>query len=268
MSSSCSNDNRIVKVYSIQPSTGGGGSGGNIFSGLTVNGDLIVTGTTSSNLFVGLIFSGGTFYGDGSNLTGVVSEDNFTTGATLNGNILTFDRTDTTNAYTVDLSGLVVNSTGGTSNIVSDTEPSLSLSGSTWIRSTDYESFIYDVNRGKWLSVNTNQFEGSRSRINQTDVFLRTTDGSPYNLNPYYLQKNSTITGVVGGASVSNTFNIILSTGTTIPTDIIYTLPILSATTNNDVNVNVDVISGQNLYLYMSGNSIDYPKATVYYKYR
>jgi hypothetical protein len=25
---------------------------------------------------------------------------------------------------------------------------------------------------------------------------------------------------------------------------------------------------GSNLYLYMSGNSINYPKSTVYYKYR
>jgi hypothetical protein len=343
--SSCDKDNRIVKVYSIQPGSGGGG--GNVFSGLTVTGDLFVSGTTYTDTIVASIFSGGTYYGDGSNLTGIVTTDNyvtgatfnpttnaftltrsgglsdivesinitnvnnltvngdltitgvtnttqinstifsggtfygdgsnltgtvgsdtFTTGATLDGNTIIFNRTDILSAYTVDLSSLVINTSGGTSNIISNTPPSTQFSGSTWIRSTDYESFIYDVNRGKWLSVNTNQFEGSRSRVNQTDVFLRTTDGSPYNLSPYYLSKDITITNVVGETiTTGNTFNIIISTGTTISSDTIHTLNVLNLVTDN-TSVNVDVSLGSNLYLYMSGNSINYPKSTVYYKYR
>lgn len=343
--SSCDKDNRIVKVYSIQPGSGGGG--GNVFSGLTVTGDLFVSGTTYTDIIVASIFSGGTYYGDGSNLTGIVTtdnyvtgatfnpttnvftltrsgglpdivepiditnvnnltvngdltitgvtnttqinstifsggtfygdgsnltgtvgSDNFTTGATLNGNTIVFNRTDILSAYTVDLSPLIINASGGTSNIVSNTPPSSQFSGSTWIRSTDYESFIYDVNRGKWLSTNTNQFEGSRSKKNQTDVFLRTTDGSPYNLSPYYVSKDITIVNVVGETSVSDSFNILISTGTTIPSDVISNLSIVSSMVNNDVNTNVDVSIGGNLYLYMSGSQVDYPKATVYYKYR
>jgi hypothetical protein len=42
-----------------------------IVSGLTVNGNLSVTGISSSNIFSGNTFSGGTYYGDGSNLTGI-----------------------------------------------------------------------------------------------------------------------------------------------------------------------------------------------------
>jgi len=49
-----------------------------------------------------------TYYGDGSQLSGVSKNDFYTTGATLNSdNILYFDRNDTLSGYSVDLSSLV-----------------------------------------------------------------------------------------------------------------------------------------------------------------
>jgi hypothetical protein len=58
----------------------------------TLNGNYIVNGSLSAT----------TFLGDGSNLTNI---DNFyTTGVTFSGNTMVFDRTDTLNAYSLDLS--------------------------------------------------------------------------------------------------------------------------------------------------------------------
>jgi hypothetical protein len=65
-------------------------------SGLTVSDNLIVNGN----------ISGGTFYGNGQYLTGVSADNFYTTGVTINGNSLYFDRTDTLSAFTVDLTGL------------------------------------------------------------------------------------------------------------------------------------------------------------------
>jgi hypothetical protein len=86
----------------------------NSVTGLTINGDLNVTGTTNLDVVNGNIFSGGTYYGDGSNLSGITTVDNYTTGATLVGDTLVFDRTDIVSAYTVSLSTLIV--TGTTTN--------------------------------------------------------------------------------------------------------------------------------------------------------
>jgi len=68
----------------------------NSFSGLTINGSLSAT----------------TYYGDGSNLTGITTENTFTTGGTYdNGTALaTFTRNDG-NTYTLDLSTIDVNDT-------------------------------------------------------------------------------------------------------------------------------------------------------------
>jgi len=116
----------------------------NTVTGLTVNGNLNVTGTTSSSLFSGVTFSGGTYYGDGSNLSGIT--DYYTTGATFNPitKIGTFTRNDG-NTYTLNLSSLTTIDTyvtgftsSGTSLTISQNEgqpqltatiPTLSLSG-------------------------------------------------------------------------------------------------------------------------------------------
>jgi hypothetical protein len=77
----------------------------------------------SATTFNGVTFSGGTFYGDGSNLTGIVGvSDTYTTGATFTNNIITFTNS-TGGTYTVllnNFSGLTVNGdTNTTGNILS-----------------------------------------------------------------------------------------------------------------------------------------------------
>ena len=85
---------------------------GNILSAVTFN--IGTSGSISATTFNGDTFSGGTFYGDGSNLTGITDNDKFITGFTYdNSNNLTISRNDgtgfTTNIST--MSGLTVNGT-------------------------------------------------------------------------------------------------------------------------------------------------------------
>ena len=85
---------------------------GNILSAVTF--DIGTSGSISATTFNGDTFSGGTFYGDGSNLTGITDNDTFVTGFTYdNSNNLTISRNDgtgfTTNFST--MSGLTVNGT-------------------------------------------------------------------------------------------------------------------------------------------------------------
>jgi hypothetical protein len=262
-------------------------------SGGTITGDLIVNGSLTAT----------TYYGDGSNLTGVVGEDNYVSGATYNtitkqleffgtnsattfnvslsaitttsgdtyvtggtyvNNVLTLNRND---GQDVTITGFT-NSSSGSTIIFQSTPPPQSFSGNTWVRTTDYESFFFDVNRSKWLGSNTNSFDGIRNRLNQSSVFLRTIDSTPYNLAPYITTKDCTITTVVGQTTSLNTFKILVSTGTTLPTDVIYELSLVSQLEKIDDTVNVDVPKDTKLYLYMSGTTIDYPKTIVYYKYR
>ncbi len=131
-----------------------------IFSGVTF--DITTTGTITASAFSGQTFSGGTFYGDGSNLTGI---DNFyvtggtiaydseglngtltldrndnvsvtitgftdvqTTGATLVGDTVFFDTNESLSAYTLDLSALDVNDTFTTGFTYNSSNNTLTIS--------------------------------------------------------------------------------------------------------------------------------------------
>jgi hypothetical protein len=73
-------------------------------SEIDINAPINVGGTGN---FVGPVIAS-TFYGDGSQLTGITGgTDTYTEDAYLDGNILKFDRNDLVNAYSVDLGGLV-----------------------------------------------------------------------------------------------------------------------------------------------------------------
>jgi hypothetical protein len=78
------------------------------FSGLTINGDLNVTGNTTLNILSATTISATTFIGDGSGLVGVSSEDNFVSAATFNSttNIISFSGTNSATTFNVSLSAL------------------------------------------------------------------------------------------------------------------------------------------------------------------
>ena len=87
--------------------------------------------------------SGGTFYGDGSNLTGIISTDNYVTGGTLNSNSIEIGRTDSASILVIS---------GGTN--VSITEP---LSGTFLIDSTGGSG---EVNTASNVGVGQGVFSG------------------------------------------------------------------------------------------------------------
>lgn len=80
---------------------------------LNTNSDLVAwingNGDVNFNSISATTMSATTYYGDGSNLTGV--PDYYTTAATIVSQTAFFDRIDLASAYTLDLSGLVVSGT-------------------------------------------------------------------------------------------------------------------------------------------------------------
>jgi hypothetical protein len=95
---------------------------------LTVNGDLTVTGTTYSPIYSGNTVEA-VYYGDGSNLTGISTADNYVTGATIVTNTLSLQRSGGLSDVTVD--------TSITRNIVlGDEEITIDTAGRAFIGTT------------------------------------------------------------------------------------------------------------------------------------
>ena len=85
---------------------------GNILSAVTFN--IGTSGSISATTFNGNTFSGGTYYGDGSNLTGISTDDNYVTGGTFSTNTLTLNRQNgsvTITGFTSDSNTFVTGTT-------------------------------------------------------------------------------------------------------------------------------------------------------------
>jgi hypothetical protein len=170
--SDCSNS--VTKYVIVEAAQTGGGS----FSGLTVcgGGGLTVdfiTGCTSDGVNIGggvfnngvltiptintTTLSGGTLYGDGSNLTGISTIDSYMTGGTYSNGFITFSGSGVFSDVTVDVSALLddTNSyvTGSTLN--GDTLE-LSRNGGLSTLTTDLSSINTDnfVSGGTYLNGN------------------------------------------------------------------------------------------------------------------
>ena len=142
----------------------------NQVSGLTVNG--ILSATT---------ISGGTYYGDGSNLTGISTDDNYVTGGTFSTNTLTLNRQNGSvivTGFTSDSNTFV---TGGTYNASTVT---LDFSGNTGFSpfNVDVSALKDDTN----TYVTGNTYTSATNSTNQSSLSLLyqgTATGGPYSLS-------------------------------------------------------------------------------------
>jgi hypothetical protein len=136
----------------------------------------------------------------------------------------------------------------------------------TW-RNLNNEEFDYDATRSKWLGKEF-LISGARDNGATTDQFLRHSDGMPYNMNGYQIPYDATIVGIAASCNSTGTWRALISTANTLTAGVLVNLQLSSTTRKDDFSLNINVNSGQTLYLSMSGTSINRPKIDVYLKKR
>jgi hypothetical protein len=161
--------NRYPHFHDLQEANWTGGSENNLdviqWNGTTNSFNLTNTPTFNS-------VSASTFYGDGSNLIGISSTDNYVTGGTMVGKTLVLNRTDALSAVTVDLTDVV-------SASISVDLTSWTSSGSTYfsdfthsLNTKDLLVETYDINNDKIIGVDNVEF------INNDTIRVFITDNT------------------------------------------------------------------------------------------
>lgn len=201
--------------------------GQDILTGITIGTDLVLTR-----------YNGGTITVD---LLGAISgADNYTTGSTLNGSILSFDRTNSLSAYTVDLSSLL-------------DDTNFYTTGSTIIGTTAY------FDRTDALSAYTLDLSSLSDSVS-ADNGLNIISGNTVELGGI-LNKNT----VISGATNNLTFGDVNSSLTQFNVNSILSTQTFSAPGIVDTSVVIDINPGQfNLDSVNTGgtetNSLDFNK--------
>jgi hypothetical protein len=179
----------------IQPTNNGdvyiSESGGNVGIGtnnpittLDVNGDVNISNSLSAT----------TFYGDGSNLVGVSSDNFYTTGGTYNSltDSIDFNGNNSSTTYTVDLTGLNI-----TGNVILN-EPTLTTFNGTIFKAgtgTTVQGNVYYLNSSNgWSLTNANSIVSSDGLLGIAVGSDPSVDGMLIN----GLVKNISYTGTTG----------------------------------------------------------------------
>ena len=203
----------------------------NYFTGLTVNG-LFIANTISATTI-----SATTFYGDGSNLTGVLTQDTFVTGGTYSAGTAIF-----------------TNNTGGTFTVSGFNEQDLYITGGTFNKNSETLTLIN--NSGITINITgfTDVFVTGGTYSNGT-LTLKNNSGTTFNINGFYTGSTDVFTT---GATYNNantltftnntggTFNVSFNTFTGLTTNTI------SATTYQNLPIDIRVTGGT----YSAGTAI------------
>ena len=203
---------------------------GNILSAVTF--DIGTSGSISATTFNGDTFSGGTFYGDGSNLTGITDNNTFVTGGTYNPSTVDLDFSGNTGflPFSVDVSAL-------------KDDTNTFVTGFTY---DDINTFTITDNTGSAFTASVNV-------LSATTISGGTLFGDGSNLTGISTE-NTTITGFT--YNDANTFTISDSSGTTFDASINI---MTGLTVNGDLNVNGEsVFSGTGtdvVQIYGSGST-------------
>jgi hypothetical protein len=201
-------------------------------NGTNITGMPYVTGGTFNDTSDTLTFTNST----GGSFTVVGLADKFTTGATLSGSIVTFDRNDTMGAYTLDLSGLdiydnfisgatftnnnliLTNNTGGTITVLINDFSGLTVNGNfivtgnTSISNITGGTAIFDsISATTYQNLPIDVFVTGGTYSNGTAIFTNNTGGT-FNISGLYT--GATDVFVTGGTFNNTTDSLILTNNT------------------------------------------------------
>lgn len=155
-----------------------------------------------------------------------------------------------------------------TSNPVQSITPPIDpYPGQLWIKAPDYELFVYDSTRGKWLSSKIITTTAARNSPVAQNIYMRTADGGPSNIFPFVLPYDATLIGITASGKISQTWTVQARVGNVpIPGA---ELNIASSSAASDFSLNIDFNAEDGVQIYLSSSvRVQRPRATFFFARR
>lgn len=129
------------------------------------------------------------------------------------------------------------------------------------ILTVDGIQYMYDVTRGKTISVPKVYLRAGTHRRTVTNEFLRLEDGQPSMTVGDPTIRNATIMGLTANCESNHNWSVkVFRKGVALP---LVTLNLVGASYKNDSTLNVDVPAGSVLLFKVEGNNIPFPRVLL-----
>ena len=149
--------------------------------------------------------------------------------------------------------------------LVQATAPT-SFPGRQWIRSTDYETFIFDQNRGKWISPRTVTYGAGRNANNASNIYLRSFDRVATSATPLIIPFDSTLIGMTASTTSAETWSAQVHIANSLVVGA--ALAVTAATSAVDMTLNIDFSAGDEIQIFASGTGLSRPHVNLYFAKR
>jgi len=135
------------------------------------------------------------------------------------------------------------------------------------VDSTSGDIYYHDPVRKKNLGIAMIQHDVGRNHSTVTDQYMRSEGDVPTNLNGFVLPWDATLISLsMSGRLNTQTWTIeIRKNGGGVAQD---TLTINNSYSNYNSNNNTDFNAGDRIMVYCNGTSIDFPRATLFFRRR
>lgn len=147
--------------------------------------------------------------------------------------------------------------------ITSDLPPPSPHPGELWVSLSDYENYLYDSGRNKWLSSRSITLEAGRKSTKASNIYLYGSDGVTTLKSKLVLPFNCTLISI--SAYANNAANW---TAEVRISESLVPGASLSVSGKSFADTNVDFSAGDELEVYLNGNGVAFPKVLLFFARR
>ena len=169
-------------------------------------------------------------------------------------------------SYHTLMSNGVGDSRWSTSPIVSSHPPADAYPGQVWVKSPDFEMYVNDTERGKWLGTSSFKVSGGLNSTAASNTYLKGLDNVSMGINAEVLPFDATLVFLSAGGETKQHWKAeVHVNGIMVEEALIHVVNSDHAYVNR---LNVDFSAGDKVQLFISGDKVSMPKTTAVFKRR
>lgn len=150
--------------------------------------------------------------------------------------------------------------------VVSSSPPKNHYDGQLWVKSPEYELYVYDASRNKWLSVFSSELSGGLSNTAVTNLYLKGEDNISMDINSEVLPFDATLVALSASGEVRQNWKAeVHADGKLIEGAVLHVVHSDRAIFDR---LDVDFRAGQKIQLFANGERISMPKIKAIFRKR
>lgn len=163
-------------------------------------------------------------------------------------------------------SDAVGNASWAPNPLVESAPPKQFYNGQLWMKVPEYELFVYDGTRKKWISVRTFSVVGAKNSTHCSNVYVDTFDNIPMDFNTAVLPFDATLVALTASCESESSWSAEVHKNNALVQGSV--VNIISNDRVYSDTLNVDFNEGDKIQLFVSGHGISMPRIEAIFKRR